>query len=367
MLNLDRELKRARGEMLAGALDNALAILDSLRAELEKKSSTEFSSEEEKLHGLVRILNNLGVVQKNRGALDQAAKSLERALEIANKIEADTTGMTAGILSNLGLLYSRCKEYTKGLNALDEALELAIKYPDKVSRNLLTKLRNNRALFHVRFGEPDKAREELALSIEPIDEYEVPQKDVEREAWLTANLAMIHAELGEDEFYNPPKQDELYRQARSMLLHSAELYGEQGYKHHRLKQLVNAAEIDLRLHSPLEAKRHLSEAHREAVMLNDTGLLCEIAQVYVELALQLRNRKLIAGRVENALKLFYRTRPEDLTLRLARLEGVLARDGRTEALETLQGYKTSQNLKNLTPIQVPNRKSGKTTSSTNQI
>lgn len=345
MMNLDSELKRARREMHTGSLDNAVSILDTLRAELERPAPTNELTEQERIEGLIKVLNNLGVVQKNRGAFEPAARLLERALEIAEHIEADAISMKVGILSNLGLLYSRQKQYKKSMDALNKALEMAEENPGKVSPKLVTKLRNNRALFHVRFGDPGKAREELALSIEPHNEIEPHQKDPEREAWLTANLAMIHAELGEDEFYNPPKQEELYCQARSMFLASAKLYGDHGYLHHRLKQLINAAEMELRLRAPSEARRHLLEAQREATMLKDACLLCEIAHLNVELALQLRKQKLITECVEDALKLLHKTNPEDLTSRLARLEGVLARSGCTEALQVVLGYKTARSLK----------------------
>jgi tetratricopeptide (TPR) repeat protein len=253
--------------------------------------------------------------------------------------------MRVGILSNLGLLYSRRKLYRKGLTTLDVALKLARENPDKVDSRLLTKLHSNRALFFVRFSEPNRAKEELAQSIEPHNDIEPPGKNSEHEAWLTANLAMIHAELGQEEFYNPPKQEELYRQARSMFLTSARLYSKHGYQHHHLKQLVNAAEIDLRLNSPKEAKLHLIEAQREATMLNDTCLLCEIAQVNVELALQMRKQNLVTENVEDALELLDKTRPPDISSRLARLEGVLARDGYSDALQTIHGYKTTQTFR----------------------
>ena len=351
MSNLDTQLKHAREEMHGGSLDNALAILDALRSDLENVESGNDLSEEEKNLWLLKVLNNLGVVQKNLGAFEQAAASLERALEIADHVNEDLVASKVGILSNLGLLYSRRKLYNKGLEALDKALQMIYENPGKVDSRLIAKLRNNRALFYVRFGEPRKAKEELALSIEPINDIELKRKDNDREAWLTANLAMIHAELGEDEFYNPPKQEELYRQARSMFLTSARIYGEHGYRHHRLKQLINVAEIDLRLNAPQEAKRHLIEAHREATMLKDPCLLCEIAHVNVVLALQLRVRNQISDRVRDAMKLLYRTKPADIAFRVARLEGVLARNGRTEALQIVSGYKKSQSTKKINRAQ----------------
>jgi tetratricopeptide (TPR) repeat protein len=344
MLNLDKELKRAREEMQGGSLDNAVTILAALRSDLEKQNPDGLP-EEERFQWLVKVLNNLGVVQKNSGAFEPAAESLERALEIADLIATDTVAIKVGILSNIGLLYSRRKLYNKGLEALDMALKLSEENPGKIGTRLIAKLRNNRALFYVRFGEPQKAREELAQSIEPVNDIEPMKKDFEREAWLTANLAMIHAELGNDEFYNPPKQEELYRQARSMFLTSARIYGNNGYAHHHLKQLINVAEMDLKLHSPEEAKRHLIEAQREATMLKDPCLLCEIAHVNVELALQLRKHNLINDRVEDAMKLLYRTRPADLSSRVARLEGVLARNGSSDALQIVTGYKSPQNMK----------------------
>ena len=161
----------------------------------------------------------------------------------------------------------------------------------------------------------------------------------EREAWLNANLAMMHAELAEEGIYDPSRQEELYRQARTMFLKSAELYGEEGYALNRIKQIVNAAEIDVRLKMAEEAKRHLDEAKREAERLTDPRLLCEIAHVCCELALLTGDRESIDMRVREAVKVFQETTPTDMPSRLARLEGILRRSGNREALDIIADFK----------------------------
>jgi len=341
MRNIHEELTQAEQEMRAGSLDRAIAILHALRTSLESPSDLKHLSEQERILGLVKVLNDLGVVQKNQGDLDTANQSLESALEIATHLTEESVRMRASILSNLGLLYFRRRMYAKGKAAFDEALSLAEKNPDSVSTGFLVKLRNNRALFFVRFGELDKAREELAHSLEAARDQQCVDKESEREAWLNANLAMIHAELGDEEIYDTARREELYRQARVMFLRSADLYGGEGYLHHRLKQLINVAEIDIRLGSIEEARRRLKEARRDAERLNSGRLLCEVAQISVELALRSGDREQVIDRTAELLEALKSFDPPDLPMRQTRLENVLRQAGQKDALKLLTDLRNS--------------------------
>lgn len=343
MVDLDKELKQAQDEMRSGSLERAAAILNYLQKKLQTSPDSLDLTEEDRLAGLVKVLNNLGVVQKNRGALEDASKSMEQALEIARKFPGKKAKVLTGILSNLGLLYSRRKLYGKALDAFDEALGLAKRHPDQVSTSLLIKLHNNRALFFVRFGEPDNAHEELAQALEAAHGEIIKGNETERQAWLTANLAMVHAELGNEEIYNPSRQEELYRQARTMFIKSATLYGNEGYMHHRVKQLLNAAEINLRLRAHEEAKRLIIEARKEAERLGDGRLLCEVAQVSVEHSLQACDQEQVIERVKEAIGILTEIKPADLTTRWVQLEGCLRRAGKDEALKLLSEYSSEKN------------------------
>lgn len=342
MVDLEKEMRRAEEEMRAGSLDQAAGILASLQDALKGSTYSGILTEKERLQNLVKVLNNLGIVQKNLGALDEATRCLEEALEIAGALEHEAVRMRTGILSNLGLLYSRRKLYTRALETFDKALALVRKHPDAIAPSVVVKLRNNMALFFVRFGEPEKAREQLAQAMEAGREASDKTSDNEREAWLNANLAMIHAELGDEEIYNPSVQEELYRQARTMFIRSADLYGQEGYTLNRLTQIVNAAEMDIRLRAPEEAKRLLEEARREAERLKDGRLLCEIAQISCEQALLTGDRELILNRVREALAIISDTNPTDLPSRLARLEGVIRRAGHHEALKLISNFRNSR-------------------------
>lgn len=335
MIDLEKKLKKAQSELNSGSPENALEILIKLRDYYQHADNKKDMSDSDRNHALIKIFNNLGVVQKNFGALEDATDSLEEALKIAIQLGDDGIRFRTGTLSNLGLLYSRRKEFRKGLETFEQALDLATSYPDQVPTNLRVKLHNNRALFFVRFGEPDKAREELAHALETAHDEAVNGNMGEREAWLTANLAMIHAELGGEEIFNPARQDELYRQARAMFIHSADLYGHAGYTHHRLKQLLNAAEINFRLNAFEEASRLLAETEREAKRLSDPRLLCEVSQMNLELALLTRNKQAVDRALRETVKILCELNPPDLPARWTRMEGILRRHGRADAIKLL--------------------------------
>jgi len=343
MIDLEKELKKAQAEFHSGSPENSLEILLKLKDFYNNARTDEEFTVGDRIHALIKILNNLGVVQKNFGALEDATNSLEEALRIASELGNEGIRMRTGILSNLGLLYSRRKEFTKGLDTFDQALDLATSHPEMVPTNLRVKLYNNRALFFVRFGEPDKAREELAHALEAAHDDAVKGDAIEREAWLTANLAMVHAELGNEEVFNPSRQDELYRQARSMFMHSAELYQQVGYTHHRLKQLLNAAEINIRLRALEEASRQLEETEREAKRLSDNRLQCEVAQMNLELALLSRNKTTADRILTETVKILNDLNPPDLPARWTRIEGILRRHGRTDAIKLLSELSSPKN------------------------
>jgi tetratricopeptide (TPR) repeat protein len=335
MHNINEELGRAEQEMRSGALNRAAAILNALRTDLESTAGHPHLSEQERLLGLVKVLNNIGVVEKNQGNLEAATLALESALDISAKLEDGGIKQRTGILSNLGLLYSRRRLYAKGWSSFEEALTLADQHPQEIDPSFIVRLRNNRALFFVRFGELDKARDELAFALEAGRGRERGENVSEREAWLNANLAMIHAELGDEELYDVSRREEMFRQARAMFLRSAELYGSAGYTDHKLKQLINVAEIEIRLGALEESRRRLREAGREAEKLNMGRILCEIGHVSVELALRSGDREQVLNRVRELLELLKTHNPPDLQTRQAKLENLLRRTAQKEALSLL--------------------------------
>jgi tetratricopeptide (TPR) repeat protein len=341
MLTIEEELALAEQEMRSGSLDKAVEILQTLKSRLESQAFP-LQDEHARNMNLVKVLNDLGVVQKNQGDLVSATESLESALDIAHGLKNDSVRMRSSILSNLGLLYSRRRMYARGKAAFDEALSLAESNPGEVHPGFKVKIRNNRALFFVRFGELDRARDELSQSLEAAREHGSGENESEREAWLNANLGMIHAELGEEEVYDPSRREELFRQARTMFLRSADLYGGQGYIHNKLKQVINVVEIEIRLGALEEARRGLREARREAERISSGRLLCEIAQVNVEIALKSGEREQLIDRVVELLDNFKSFEPPDLPARKARLESMLRRAGRKDVLKLIADLGNSQ-------------------------
>jgi tetratricopeptide (TPR) repeat protein len=348
------ELGKAEQEMRAGSFDRASEILLGLKRKLESLDELTHISEQDRLQGLVKVLNNLGVVHKNKGEFDSATSYLESALEISSRLTDDMVRMRTAILSNLGLLYSRRRMYARAKASFDEALVLADENPDSLNTGFKVKLRNNRALFFVRFGEPDRARDELAHALEAARDQDCPDGESEREAWLNANLAMIHAELGEEEIYDTALREELFRQARAMFIRSADLYGNQGYLHHKLKQLINVAEIEIRLGALEEARRRLKEVRRDAERINSGRLLCEIAQVAIELAIRSGDREQVMDRTLELLDACKSNDPTNLPTRLMRLENVLRQAGQKEALKLVTDFRGNRKSNQNIPEKSPN-------------
>ncbi|HEX9744226.1 MAG TPA: tetratricopeptide repeat protein [bacterium] len=352
MYDIAKELKRAQAELRAGSMDRAAEILHGLERALRKtlnKAESGSDREASSRRALLKVLNNLGVVHKNLGDLDAATVALEKALQVAEVLHAEGVRARAGILSNLGLVYSRRRMYSKSLEAFDQALFLATENPSMIEPDMKIKLHNNRALFFVRFGQPDKARDELSLALESSNDDEDvvdSSHEVEREAWLNANLALIHVEIGDEEIVEPVRQEEFYRIARTLFLKSAQLYKTQEYIHHMLKQEINASEIEIRLGFIEDARKRLQKARKQAGEMNSGRLLCDIAQAEVELAMRTARKNDIENKVKNAAKEFKKHKPADVNSRLAKMEGMLRRSGKGSEIEILTKLLTGDKPEN---------------------
>lgn len=83
---------------------------------------------EEELGGehpdVATVLNNLGMVQANRGALDEAFASLQRALVVRETILGGNDESLVTPLNNLGLICKRRKDLEGSINYFTRALEL---------------------------------------------------------------------------------------------------------------------------------------------------------------------------------------------------------------------------------------------------
>ncbi len=127
----DKALKIARGlknpEQEAVALRNLAAIniawANYEEAEALNKEALKIFSERASVRGTPMTLNNIGVMEKNRGRFSQAAQDYMRALE-ANK-EVNRNQLIA--LNNLAGLFASRGEPVKALESLQASLDVAKK------------------------------------------------------------------------------------------------------------------------------------------------------------------------------------------------------------------------------------------------
>ena len=104
-----------RGYVLhhAGRLGEALAQLD--------RAEPEFTVAKDEL-GWLRLLVNRGLIRLQQGNFDLAEDDLVEADRVASQLGQDA--MRAGIASNLGVVYGRCRRIRDALEKFDLALEL---------------------------------------------------------------------------------------------------------------------------------------------------------------------------------------------------------------------------------------------------
>jgi CHAT domain-containing protein/tetratricopeptide (TPR) repeat protein len=130
----DRALKIARGlknpEMEAVALRNLAAIhiawADYDEAEDINQEALKIFTEKASVRGAQMTLNNIGVMEKNRGRFNQAALDYLRSIE-TNK---ETNGFQLTALNNLANLFATRGETGKALESFELSIELAKKIGD---------------------------------------------------------------------------------------------------------------------------------------------------------------------------------------------------------------------------------------------
>lgn len=85
-----------------------------------------------------RLLLNIGVVQEHLGHLDKALECIQKAISICSN--QDIYDVLHQCYVTEAMLYSnKQKEYSKALNCLNKALEVASRMEDKVGINSLNK------------------------------------------------------------------------------------------------------------------------------------------------------------------------------------------------------------------------------------
>jgi len=335
MADFTGEIKRAQDEMRAGSTGRAEAILVMALRQLDKINDGSIAHSD-KVSTRIKILNNLGIVRKNRGDYSGSVDAFHDALSSAYREFNHDHRMIVGILTNLGSVYARRKQYANALDCHNRALRISLENPRAVGNKLILKLRNNRAMFFVRFREPAKAREELQAALDLLTELPEAEKPGERLAWLDMSLAMIHAELGDEELVNRSQQHEHYRNARKLFINSSNYYGSIGQPGHRMRQIVNAAEMDLRLRAPKEARKNLLDVREQIDAIDDPALVCDIDNLTIQCAIMSDDHELLLKSVKQAVENIRSLNPERKKVGIARLEGILRMSKKDELLGQLE-------------------------------
>jgi tetratricopeptide (TPR) repeat protein len=138
-------------------------------------------------HGMSAIFNNLGSVYQDKGEWDKALEYYQRSLEIDEKV-GDEHGM-ATTLNNLGLVYKAKGEWDKAIDYYQRSLEIKEKVGDEHGMSTTF---NNLGLVYKAKGEWDKAIDYYQRSL-AIDE---KVGDEHGMAFSYNNIAMLYQAQG---------------------------------------------------------------------------------------------------------------------------------------------------------------------------
>jgi len=127
---------------------------------------------------LVQAHNIMGILERNRGALDDAATHLEQGLQLAEA--SGDLSMQAAALNNLALIRAAQGDPTAAIPLAQQALELCLRQGD---RHRAAALHNNLADFLHELGEEETAMQHLKQAATLFSEIEVDDQALKPEIW----------------------------------------------------------------------------------------------------------------------------------------------------------------------------------------
>ena len=157
-LNIDYQLQAAQ------FIQHILADYPAAMHYLERAyrlAQTQYSEESGQM---ATTCNELGVLCKKRGQLDQAALWLQRSLTIREKKYGKNSPIVAEALNNLGELYHAQKDLKRAMDCHKRALKIREKH-FAPNHSAITESQNNIATVYVHQGQLSKA-EQLFLAIQ---------------------------------------------------------------------------------------------------------------------------------------------------------------------------------------------------------
>lgn len=107
----------------------------------------------------VRILNNIGAVYQNTGALDKALENYLTTISLGEKYL--TPDQKAVVLMNIGMVHEDLNQYEEALSYYKRALRLTEKADSSVRSGLV---HNNLGSLYIKLDEKDKAVEHLKIA-----------------------------------------------------------------------------------------------------------------------------------------------------------------------------------------------------------
>jgi len=120
----------------------------------------------------------MGILERNRGALDDAATHLEQGLQLAEA--SGDLSMQAAALNNLALIRAAQGDPTAAIPLAQQALELCLRQGD---RHRAAALHNNLADFLHELGEEETAMQHLKQAATLFSEIEVDDQALKPEIW----------------------------------------------------------------------------------------------------------------------------------------------------------------------------------------
>ncbi|HEY1091525.1 MAG TPA: GGDEF domain-containing protein, partial [Burkholderiaceae bacterium] len=191
LLQRSLALSEAGGDRVQAGVTLGLLALNATRQEQTEAAQQYLTRMAEKAEGepaqMALVYNSRATVATSIGDRNGQQQALTQALELAEK--AGTRHLAARLRSNLADSYMHTEQPERAVKVAQPALEVALKYQDRMLERLL---RHNIAVSLLRLKRVDAARRELAL----INALPVGQSDPRRQIGELRELGEAMAEAG---------------------------------------------------------------------------------------------------------------------------------------------------------------------------
>jgi serine phosphatase RsbU (regulator of sigma subunit) len=314
----DMQLKSADIYVAVGTTFKNQDKLDT--AEICQRTALEIYKEQKYNKGISRALNNLGIIEKQRGNYGRSLEYYFQSLEPLDKVKDKAD--IARVYTNIGIVYKHLKNYEKAIEYQKMCIELYSQLKDTLK---IAKALSNLGVVYREQGKLDEAKEILKEALQYI-----VRKGGEKQSrgTLYESLGNISA-LQKDHHM----AQDYYQKAR-------EIYEDLGNTEMVATCLANEAKLFIEMNNFPKAKLKIDEAYKIAVNLHLFKSMLDMFKTYAQYYTAVKDYKTAYTYLEKFQKLNDSVFTSGLSMQISDMEKKLMNEKKQREIDVLKNNET---------------------------